>query len=173
MPIETTNFGEYSVKNIKSFQGREGYGFNCNLYRGKKKIAFCYDDASGGEVRIDWLTGGYNGGEEGRLLREHLASLPPVESEFDPNRPLRIDEGWFITDCVSQWERDRDLRKMRKQCQTKTLFRLRGQGRGQYHILNVPCNEQTRNYLRQRHGEDVTEIFNDVLAEGNVPSVLQ
>ena len=36
------DFGDYSVKNIKSFIGMEGYGFNANLYRGKKKIAFLF-----------------------------------------------------------------------------------------------------------------------------------
>lgn len=45
----------YTVGQIKSFQGREGYGFNANLYRDGKKVAFVYDDASGGMFHYDWL----------------------------------------------------------------------------------------------------------------------
>ena len=45
---------EYTVKAIKLFNGREGTGFNCNLYRGNTKVAKVIDDASGGEVSFNW-----------------------------------------------------------------------------------------------------------------------
>jgi len=171
MSISVTNFGEYSVKKVKSFMGREGYGFNADLHRGKTKVAFAYDDASGGEIRIDWLTGGYNGGEEGRLLKEHIATLPLVEAEIGEGRTLTIDEGWFISDCVSMYELNKDLRKMRKQCETKTLFRHSNHNYGQYGIVNCSCDDRVRAQLREQHGD--VEIFNDVLANGDVPSVFE
>ena len=172
MPRHVQDFGEYSVKNVKSFQGREGYGFNCNLYRNNRKIGFCMDDASGGGMYpIDWA-GNIDRQEEQQLLNAHLETLPPVDSDFGGD-PLRIDEGWFVEELVNEAERQKDLRKMRRQCQTKTLFRLDGDNRGAYHILNAPCDEATRRHLQRHYGERVTEIFNDVLESGNVPSVLE
>ena len=156
------NFGEYSVKNIKSFMGREGLGFNANLYKGKKKIAFAYDDASGGEVDIDWI----DRNEEAELDR-FCNTLPVLEFE-NPKVTLTVDAGLFVSELV---ERFRDVNKMRKQCRTKTLFRSSDEGYGRYRILNAICDDRTRTHLRTKYGNDV-EIFNDVLASGGTPSVL-
>jgi hypothetical protein len=194
MSITVTNFGDYSVKSVKSFMGREGYGFNANLYRGKKKIAFVRDDASGGEVDVDWTCGkppmnrdDYPTEEasqqawaeyhqanqvEKDLLETHLNTLPPAPSSYEGVEPLTIDEGWFVTDCVSKYEADRDLRKMKKQCSAKTLFRKSDAGYGQYQILNSPCDDSVRARLHRDFGNDV-EIFNDVLANNEIPSVLR
>jgi len=170
MSIDTKNFGDYTVKKVKSFEGREGYGFNADLYRGKKKVAFCRDMAHGGEVNIDWVEGGWNG-EEAKLLKAHVDSLPSVDSKYEGIPPLKIDEGWFVTDCVSKWESEKDLRKMQKQCKTKTLYRHSELGMGSYLIINSPCDDRIRNHLRNKHGEDI-EIFNDILARNEIPSVL-
>lgn len=43
----------YSVKGVKTFRGHEGIGYNASLYKGKKKIAFVIDDASGGDSHIE------------------------------------------------------------------------------------------------------------------------
>ena len=64
---------------------------------------------------------------------------------------------------ISEKKREKDLRKMRRQCQTKTLFRMKDDKKGSYHILNSTCHKATRQYLQRQYGERVTEIFNDVL----------
>jgi len=168
MSIDITNFGDYSVKGVKSFQGREGLGFNCNLYRGKKKVAFCYDDASGGEVRIDWLEG--RNSQESKLLERHVDSLPKVNSQFDGVGLLTIDDGWFVSDLVAKWEAESDIRKLRKQCSTKTFFRTPTQEKGQYSYYKAPISDALRTKIQRENGDDV-EIFNDVFAAGNIPSV--
>ena len=58
---------EYTVKNVKSFQGLEGQGFECSLYKDGKKIGTCTDTASGGE--IDYYI------DEEEFL-EHIKGLP-------------------------------------------------------------------------------------------------
>jgi len=172
MSMHVKNFGDYSVKNIKTFMGMEGHGFNANLYRGKKKVAFCIDDARGGEVDIDWVEGGWKG-EEAMLLEAHLKTLPPVVSKFGSKKmKLTISAGWFVNDCVTRVEMEKDVKKMRKQCQTKTLFRTKDQGFGRYSIFDTPLNDKIREHIFSKYGND-TEIFNDVFASGGVPSVLQ
>jgi hypothetical protein len=195
MSITVKNFGDYSVKNVKSFVGMDGYGFNANLYRGKKKVAFLIDEGCGGEVNIEWLDdklprlekdypskeayekawADYKTArkEEQELLDAHVKSLPKVQSDLG-SKPmeLTIDAGWFVTDCVSKWELERDVRKMKKQCQSKTLFKTADHGYGQYAIIKAPCDEKIREHLRTKYGNDV-EIFNDVIEKGEVPSVLK
>jgi hypothetical protein len=168
------DFGDYSVKNVKSFMGMEGYGFNCSLYRNGKKVGFCIDDASGGDMHpiqwdrnIDWK-------EEQRLLNAHVKSLPKVKSSFGNGKEmeLTIDEGWFVTELVNKWELDRDIRKMKKQCSAKTLFRHSNCKRGSYMILGSPYSDEVKARLIREHGKDV-EIFNEVLERGELPSVFK
>lgn len=185
MGNDVQDFGDYAVKSVKSFVGNEGYGFNANLYRNGKKIGFCYDDAGGGGMHpIDWL-GTPNShddkdgwekwrkfrDEEQRLLDLHIAGLPKVESEHCDGG-LTVDESWFVTELVSKWERERDMKKLLKQCKTKTLFRHSKCKFGGYVIMSAICDEKTRAKLKKDYGEDV-EIFNDVLDAGKIPSVFQ
>jgi hypothetical protein len=45
-----------SVKNVKTFKGHDGMlGVNADVYINAKKFAHFYDDAYGGEPRLDWL----------------------------------------------------------------------------------------------------------------------
>lgn len=178
------DFGDYSVKNIKTFMGREGHGFNANLYRGKKKIAFVIDDASGGEVDVDWTVGippknkadyptekaydkawdSYRNArkEEADLLNAHLAKLPKVKSSFgDGKMELTVDSDWFVTELVARWGKEKAEKKIERDCKTKTLFRLEGDKTGQHWIVKAPFDEQVRAYLNKKHGDKLLEIIND------------
>ena len=183
MANDVKDFGDYEVKSVKSFVGNEGYGFNANLYRNGKKIGFCYDDAGGGGMHpIQWVgTPRSHDDKEGwekwrkfrdeeqRLLNEHIKSLPKVQAH---GMELTIDESWFVTELVTKWETERDIKKLQKKCATKTLFRHSKCKVGGYMIMSAICDEKMRAKLKADYGEDV-EIFNDVLAEGKLPSVFQ
>jgi len=166
MEKSVKNFGEYHVKNVKTFIGMEGQGFNANLYRGKKLVAFVIDDANGGEARVQW-----NDRSEEKVLKDHLTTLPKVPSETKGVEDLTIDESWFVSDCVNKFLNDKDIEKMRKKCQTKTMYRSKSCKFGHYMVWNVVYSEKVKQALKTKHGEDV-EIFNEVLAEGKIPSVL-
>ena len=34
----------YTLKKVKRFRGHDGYGVNCELFRGTKKVAFVFDE---------------------------------------------------------------------------------------------------------------------------------
>jgi len=173
MSISVKNFGPYSVKNVKSFEGREGLGFNCNLYRDDKKIGSCIDDASGGGMYpIDWDRK-LDYKKEQELFDTHIKSLPDVKSDIGGKLfTYKMDEWGFVEELVANFEANRDLLKMQKQCRAKTLFRTSQHKKGQYVIINTPCTDGLRSKLKHKHGDDI-EIFNDVIANGEVPSVLQ
>jgi hypothetical protein len=42
-----------TVKNVKLFRGHDGVGLSCDLYLNNKKVAYCFDDARGGELEVD------------------------------------------------------------------------------------------------------------------------
>lgn len=176
------DFGEYSVKNVKNFMGMDTYGFNCTLYRGKKKVAFCIDDGNGGEVMIDWGTpprstedkAGWEAWraekkEEQKLLADHLKTLPKVMSELFP-KGLTIDEGWFVSELVNRFEKEKEVRKIQRQCSQKTLFRTKSNKDGAYYIQNAPYSIHLAQAIRLKYGQDV-EIFNEVFQKGEVPSI--
>ena len=44
----------YTAKSVKTFHGHDGYGWECNLYNGKQKIATVVEDGWGGELKFYW-----------------------------------------------------------------------------------------------------------------------
>jgi len=189
---DVKDFGDYSVKNVKSFRGHDGYGFNANLYRGNKKVAFLLDEAHGGEVDIDWLApipkneneyaskeakdkawAKYRRirDEESGLLDAHVKTLPKVKSSFGDGMELTIDAGWFVTELVTEWEKGKELRKYQRQCSTKTLFSTSDQNKGEFFVLKQAFGEKVKTYIETKYGKDV-EIFNEIFEQGKIPSVL-
>jgi hypothetical protein len=61
----------YSIKNLKTFRGMEGQGFNLTLYRDGIKVATVDDDANGGCFHFHW----FDRNEES-ILKKHCESLP-------------------------------------------------------------------------------------------------
>ena len=166
--LKPQQMAPYSVKNVKSFMGREGYGFNCSLYRDGKRVAFCMDDASGGMVDIEWLI---DAKREQALMDAHVKTLPPVPCEFGDREPLKMDEGWFVTELVNEFEKTKEIRKLQRQCKTKTLYRDPKAEEGRYFIWKRPYDEQARKMIIDKLGPDA-EIFNEVFEKGGVPSVI-
>ena len=128
MAKNITDFADYSIKNLKSFMGMEGYGFNVNLYRGKKKVAFVIDEGNGGMINIDWLLNEQpldwndkkacdkwhnDKQEEMERLEKHCATLPILDTSI-PNFTLTVDCELFISELVNKFEKEKDLIKMMK-----------------------------------------------------------
>lgn len=60
------------VKNVVSFIGREGYGFNADLYVNNIKSAFVRDMADGGQTVFEWFDD-----TQKAFLNSFVDSLPP------------------------------------------------------------------------------------------------
>lgn len=50
--LELAKDNNLSIKNVKLFRGHDGVGLSCDLYINNKKVAYCFDDARGGEMEI-------------------------------------------------------------------------------------------------------------------------
>lgn len=107
------NKTNYSVKAIKSFRSRNGYGYSCNLLRDGKKVAEILEEGRGGEMRIDWMdfksTATFisrnhedkevscRGTVEEALFNEQVRSLPKIAAhdgfpEMDTSLGIVIDD---------------------------------------------------------------------------------
>jgi len=135
----------YTVKGIKTFTGMEGHGYNATLYRDGKAVAFVIDDASGGDLQIEWKdhkdglfavsTTNYKGEPwtvkmtlEEQRLHELCASMPHRTCEWvDPatGKPsvLATTMAIFIEELVNDALMLRDIARLTK---GKVAFALGG-----------------------------------------------
>lgn len=169
----------YTVKNIKTFRGMEGTGFNANLYRGNKKVAFVIDDAQGGELRYEWedykaervrIYGKnyageeftYKGTPEEKLLVEYAASLPGLKHggiEIPCSPDLLIEE------LINKAENRKHLKKLSK---TKTLFKYEHDKDGQWRVYNKPFDVNIIEALKKASKPKIVSYVNEKGEEVNL-----
>ena len=163
----------YEVKNVTSFKGTEGYGYNASLYRNRTRIAFLIDTANGGEVDIQWLDssqpkvdithtvyreGGYKpytfkGTPEEKILYEHVDSLPiePPTEEFPYEVKHTVNT--FLGKLVEQYEINQ---KIKQDCKNKTVVKVDET----YFTYNQPFSPQFKQFLQEKN-PNITEFVNE------------
>lgn len=160
----------YSVKNVKTFMGREGEGFNATLYRGKKKIANVYNMADGGIFSYDFFDSPPNtkrvsmkvrnfqgkfldnvGTPEENLLQEFVNQLPKDEQYgFFP------DMDTFIDDLVYDFLNDKKFDRLSK---TKILFRTTDTPKGNWSVIKMPYSDKLASQLKAQFGKKLLEVY--------------
>ncbi len=105
---------KYTVNAVKTFMGREGYGFNCNLLCNGKKVAFVIDDASGGMINIQWLDYGKERDENRRTpaeaeFCEHIKGKT-YTCPFDKEEH-EVNDHIFISGLIDQKELEKKMKK--------------------------------------------------------------
>ena len=144
-----------TVKNVKTFRGMEGDGFNANLYFDNKKICFVMDSANGGEYDYEW---------EGKtmedrrkheaLFKDFIKALPPEklpedaeawEKSLYPNGFREISEDGYISDLIDKYNMDKHRKR-------SVLFRTPESKYGQfYKIKHNGRIEETKKYVLENY----------------------
>lgn len=106
---KTTNH-DYTVKNVKTFQGMEGMGFSCSLYKATKKIATVTDSAWGGEYEYYW-----DDPTQEAILTAYLQTLPQASEELYDLWAMDT----FLGSLVDEYENAKRLRAM---CRKSWVF---------------------------------------------------
>lgn len=164
----------FHVKNVKTFQGMEGPGYNCTLYLGKRRVAHAIDSGDGGDILLRWIDRSkrlpYETEDwEGRPVtvrlypdelsyRRFCDAQPPRELE---GMSLKVDMGWMTSILVDRYE---EARQLRRWCKDKTLFRLRGDDPGKWRVLDQKFQPALAVGLAIRHSHDLEEVANERLA---------
>lgn len=135
------------IKGLKTFVGREGYGFNANLYVNGKKTAFIADDANGGPFFYEVFDKKVFG-----ELSDYVKTLPSLKTEYGD---LEMDMDLFLDDYIAKYEADKKLKNI---CKTKTAFSY-DNGKTMYTISNK-FSSTVKVYLMTKYGKDVI-IYNE------------
>ena len=159
---------KYEVKNVKTFIGTEGQGFNASLYRNEKKVAFVIDSADGGCYNFQWedwkepnvdinitnYTGkphSFKGTPEEKIFDEFIELLPKETSDHFPDG-LKIDNDMFVSKLVDTFLSERKIKRL---CSKNYLFQIgKNIGSGEYHSFKKQPNltrERVEIYIKKTY----------------------
>ena len=159
----------YEVKAVKSFRGREGYGFNANLYHNGKKVCFVMDSGNGGCYRYEWTNRDvervsikhpdsgydYKVTPEEKILKDHVEALPEFECY---GGMMKHDSDTFISNLIDSYEYKK---KLKSRCRTKTLFTLPDCGENECYTIKAKFCEKIKTFIMSKHPEAV--ILNETI----------
>lgn len=114
---------DYSVRNVRTFNGMEGPGFNATLLRDGKPVAELIDDGCGGCVLFRWKDRA-----EEKLLNDHIKTLPPYEFPMvAKGEKFHVTADLFVGRLIDFWKFEKG---MRRRCDSAIVFRLTTDDKG-------------------------------------------
>lgn len=117
-----------TLKNVKTFIGREGYGFNATLYVDGIKTAFAFDDASGGGTDYDVFDK-----VKFQEVNDYAKSLPK-----EPKYGLDMCLDFLVDDIINEMEKQKALKKMEKKFVNSLVWGIAGSNK--YTMVSWKCN---------------------------------
>ena len=155
----------YTVKGVKSFMGREGYGFECSLYKDGKRLGTVTDTCDGGGMLQMFL----KDGEEDALYK-YCKTIPAETSEFPATPPPRegeykgeyksitidIDPCIFVGRMVDAFEKDK---RDKKDCKTKTLVEVEENGEKVVYAYKCKFSPTIKQKIKDRDYPDKDIVF--------------
>jgi hypothetical protein len=134
---ETLLFGGFSLKNIKTFEGVEGYGFSASLYYNGKKVGLALDDAWGGGAMLR-----VHGNKEAQdAIDAYVKAQPKKVYDFGS---FDYDEENFANDMVEHFELVQKAKRKRK---THTFAKI-----GDYvYSFNIPYSIKGCGLILKKH----------------------
>jgi hypothetical protein len=152
----------YTLKGLKSWRGREGYGFQVKLVANGKVIAEVTDEAHGGQIR--WASRDDAalrafGVAHGLVAPSDGSDVPTPNDLYRGRREeLDIEEVYATAICtmVDALENEqRHKKQVRRWCKTETLFRLPEDKEGSYRTIKAVYAPPVREFILQNYGPTV------------------
>jgi len=148
-----------TVNAVKTFIGREGHGYNCNVFVDGKKVAFARDDASGGMADYDYVGKTHETRQANcSLLAKAIKEYPPlrIEDDTDGFTAIYDKDGncYQGMDIIISGEVDSFLinRKRKSQLRTKVLYKDDTCKDGEYFTIPHEGNaEKCRAYILAKY----------------------
>ena len=151
--METKIENPYAVKNVKSFMGREGGGYECSLYKNGKRIGTVTDTAGGGMVDF-YLNKG-----EKEILDAHCLTLPKWGSEFgDGKNEYDTDCDIFLSQLVRKFDEQKQYKKW---CKKQTVFSIDGDKDGHFRTINKVFDANVKAHLVKKYPDCGLRIINE------------
>jgi hypothetical protein len=156
----------FTVKNIKSFNGHEGIGYSATLYLDGKKFAEILDDANGGDVEVhcfdvengkvsistyidkEGIQHTLNVTPNYALLHNYVLTLPKWKSSFS-DEMYDMTVGLFVEELVNKILDEKKLAKAKKK---GICFKLTTDGKNTFRTINTHDMEVALNFLNKKFG---------------------
>jgi len=143
----------YTVKNIKTFRGHEGHGFNVSLYCDNKKVAFVMDQADGHPVIIEWDDPSAEG-----VLNNHIKDM--TYTFYETVNPMTADI--FIAQLVDRVENEKAvLAQQKRWIKNQTVFHIKGEPEGDFRTVKSPFSKKIKEFIINKYGDQVEYILNE------------
>jgi hypothetical protein len=136
----------WEVKNVKTFLGREGQGFNATIYRNGKKVGFAIDDASGGMVDLD-----FNTKEDEKAFSDFAATI---------SEPWEYGDEPFVYNADVLAGALVEIKEDMQRCKKHMVIRLASAPQ-EIMIFNGKYEPTLLAYAQKKYGEDLLEIVNE------------
>lgn len=141
------------ARNIRTFVGREGPGYNASLYVDGVKAADAIDEGNGGC--------GYQYFQDRELEKRVHAAAENAPKSLVPFEFEHLDQ---ILDKLI--ENAQNNKRFKKLCSKHVVFRLKSHPPAEFASLNVPITRpKIREVLQARYNDDLEYILNDKLDE--------
>jgi hypothetical protein len=151
----------YTLKGLKSWRGREGYGFQVKLVANGAVIADVTDDANGGRIRWDIRDDAAIrafGVAHGLVAPSDGSDVPTPNDLYSSRtgweKELEVEEVYATAVCemVDALETTKQVRRW---CKTQTLFRLPDDEEGAYRTIKAVYAPPVRKFILQKYGPTV------------------
>lgn len=160
------------AKNIKTFRGREGEGFNATLYFDGVRACLVDNDAGGGQFRYEWLSGKQNEEKALQALTK-VEFLKAHKDETEETLKVKGESHWldWMDVVVETIVMDAfELAKLRRAAAKYTLYWYPGMKTGQYAIKKIPFTPAIKAKLMAEKPD--AKVLNENLDNGEWKNIL-
>lgn len=129
------------VRNVRTFRGMDGNGYNAVLYVNGKRAADVLDEGSGGGT---WLRRPYHDPAAVAALEAAVLALPPEPSQYGPlAMTMDLFLGLLCEDAI-------EATRLARLAKKNTLYRTPDMARGEWVKVNRPDSPEMREWVRAK-----------------------
>lgn len=153
---------DYLIKGLKTFNGMEGGGYECSIYRGKVKVGTAMNEGSGGSDFFHFTSREEEATFQEAAAKWYETSRSKVEWEgWCKENSISLDvsaqhkmESW-VSETMSSMEEQKRFKRLSK---TKTLFRLKGDEEGVWRTIGQ-VGPRVIDHIVKHYGANVEQIY--------------
>lgn len=157
---------QYTLKGVKTFRGRDGYGLNAKLCRDGKEVAFLLDEGCGGMLNFDWYDRMHGKSVEEDLFKAFIererARIPSDKvDEHGMNEREHFGGEMWVNILVDSMA---NAKRMKSLCKTKTCYQVGEQIGGEEFFTIKGVGPQIRAAIERKHAGKKVKFMNDEYA---------
>ncbi len=137
--------------------------FSAEIWADGKKLADVSNRGCGGENDY-YPVGGYVNPKWAEFVRWCKANPPLISDDMTLNMNTDLVVGELFDECIREEDIRRQQAQINRWCKTQTVWRLKGDKPGTWHTRKVPYTPLVGKVLRDKLGDTLETIANEVTA---------